>query len=136
MERKLIIVVTGLSLVLVLATLSVLGVLVAPSLANTAFAQIGGAAGNGASLFQMPCSTRASSQATGGNTATGIALTGNRVKDAEAAGLAFYARKFGDKDVTVKATDYGCHVQADVLKSGQVVKSLGYDGAGGVYELN
>jgi hypothetical protein len=136
MERKLIILVSGISLVLAVATLSMLAVFVAPSLANTAFAQIGGGIANGASLFQMPCSTRASSQAAGGNTATGITLTGNRVKDAEVAGLAFYAQKYGDKGVTVKATDYGCHVQADVLKNGQVVKSLGYDGAGGVYELN
>jgi hypothetical protein len=134
MERKLMIVVTGLSLVLAVAAVSMLAVFVAPSLANTAFALIG--AGAGASLFQMPCSTRANTQAAGGNTATGITLTGDRVKDAEAAGLAFYAQKYSDKDVTVKATDYGCHVQADVLKNGKPVKSLGYDGAGGVYELN
>lgn len=134
MERRLIVVLTGLTLVLAITTVTLLALFVAPSLANTAFAQ--GGTGAGPNWFQMPCSTRASTQAAGGNTATGITLTGNRVKDAEAAGLAFYAQKYGDKDVTVKATDYGCHVQADVLKSGKVVKSLGYDGAGGVYELN
>ncbi len=135
MERKLIVVLSGLTLVLAVATATLLALFVAPSLTGTAFAQ-GGVAGNGFNLFQMPCATRGATQANGGNTDTGIVLTGNRVKDAEAAGLAFYTQKYGDKDVTVKATDFGCHIQADVSKNGKVVKSLAYDGAGGVYELN
>jgi hypothetical protein len=134
MERNLIKILAGVCVVLALSLWLILAAVVAPSWVSTAFAQAGG--GNGLNPFQMPCSTRASTQAAGGNTATGIALTGNRVKDAEAAGLAFYVQKYGDKDVTVRATDYGCHVQADVAKNGNVVKSLGYDGAGGVYELN
>ncbi len=150
MERKLIIALAGISLVLALALAGTLALFVGPSLVSTVFAQTGG--GNPA-LFQMPCATRLGGQgvsfqmpcatrqggSTGsgtGTTATGITLTGNVVKDAEAAGLAYYKQKYGDDKVTVKATDYGCHVQADVYKDGKVVKSLGYDRAGGVYELN
>ncbi|MEW6329230.1 MAG: hypothetical protein AB1468_03880 [Candidatus Micrarchaeota archaeon] len=60
-------------------------------------------------------------------------LTGNRITDAQNAALAYYAQKYGDGDVTAKATDYGCHVQVDIYKNGQVIKTLGYSG-GSVFE--
>ena len=131
MERRLIAVLGGLTIVLAVTTVTLLAMFLGPSLVNRAFAQ----GGSGLGLFQMPCATRNTAQTESAFTPTGIVVTGNRAKDAEAAGLAYYTKKYGDKDVTVKATDYGCHVQTDVIKNGSVVKSLVYDGASGIYEL-
>ncbi len=59
--------------------------------------------------------------------------TGNKITDAQNAALAYYAQKYGDSDVTAKATDYGCHVQVDIYKNGKIIKTLGYSG-GSVFE--
>ena len=138
MERRLVIALAGLSLALAIALAGVL--FVGSPLVNTALAQAGIGRGSGSpclgsglGLLQMPCLTRQTGE---GGTVTGTQSAGNVLKDAEAAGLAFYKLKYGDDQVNVKATDYGCHVQADVYKDGKLVKSLGYDRAGGIYEFN
>jgi DNA-directed RNA polymerase subunit RPC12/RpoP len=49
--------------------------------------------------------------------------------EASAAALDAY-RKInpGEKDVAAQVTDYGCHVQVDIEKNGQVVRSYSYQG--------
>jgi hypothetical protein len=142
MERKLLVAFASLSLVLTLVLAVTLSLMAGLPWVPTALAQGLGAVGQGGclrggqSLSQIPCLTRAAAGRTvSGATATGIPLSGNVVKDAEAAGLAYYRQRYGNEQVTVKATDYGCHIQVDVFKDGKVVKSLGYDGAGGIYEF-
>ncbi|MFZ5946259.1 MAG: hypothetical protein ACOYVD_19385 [Bacillota bacterium] len=51
----------------------------------------------------------------------------------------YYAANFNNGDegfIEVVATDYGCHIQADIYKNGQLIKSLGYGGPGQFYEIN
>lgn len=145
MERKLLVVIGGISLALVLILAVTLAFVAGPGLVRTAFAQTGDPTqfpclGSGLSLGQMPCARGAASSAgpTGapGAAASGVTLSGNVIRDAESVGLAYYQQKYGPGPVTAKATDYGCHVQVNISKDGKVVKSLGYDRAGGVYELN
>lgn len=43
------------------------------------------------------------------------------------AGKVFYLQQTGTKEqVETKVTDYGCHIQCDVLSGGQVIKSYSY----------
>lgn len=59
---------------------------------------------------------------------------GNTLKEAENAALDYYRKNGGKDGVTAKATNYGCHIQVDIMDGGRVVKSYGY-GAGRIYEL-
>jgi hypothetical protein len=57
-------------------------------------------------------------------------------KQAEKAGLeAFQKSNPGEKGITAKVTDYGCHVQVDIQKDGRVVKSYSYQ-RGKVFEIS
>lgn len=59
------------------------------------------------------------------------------LKDAEKAGLAYYAERYEDSSVSARATDFGCHVQVDIYKGEKVVKALGYDRESGeIYEID
>jgi hypothetical protein len=145
MERRLLVLLGGVSLALMLVIAVTLTFVAGPGLVRTAFAQTGGPVqspclGSGLSLGQMPCARAAapSTNADGaqGASPSGVTLSGNVIKDAESVGLAYYQQKYGTGPFTAKATDYGCHVQVDISKDGKVVKNLGYDRAGGVYELN
>lgn len=62
-----------------------------------------------------------------------VEQTGDRIKDAENAGYRYYVDKYGDSDVEAIAKDYGCHVEVEILKDGQLVKRLGYS-SGSIYE--
>ncbi|MDF1533973.1 MAG: hypothetical protein P1P69_05660 [Methanosarcinaceae archaeon] len=55
------------------------------------------------------------------------------VDDVESAALAYYVNTYGDSDVTIKVNDYGCHQEIEVIKDGNVIMTLGYNGE--VYEL-
>lgn len=55
------------------------------------------------------------------------------VDDVESAALAYYVDTYGDSDVTIKVNDYGCHQEIEVIKGGNVIMTLGYNGE--VYEL-
>ena len=145
MQRRLLIALGGVSLALVLILAVTLAFVAGPGFVRTAFAQTGDPAqspclGSGLSLGQMPCARGAASSASPdgapGASQSGVTLSGNVIKDAETVGLAYYQQKYGPGPFTAKATDYGCHVQVNISKDGKVVKSLGYDRAGGVYELN
>jgi hypothetical protein len=137
--------VSGLSLTLLLALALTLAFVAGPGLVRTAFAQTGGpfpspCLGSGLSRGQMPCARGSASSAgvdgAPNASSNGVTLSGNVIKDAEAVGLAYYQQKYRSGPFTAKATDYRCHVQVDISRDGKVVKSLGYDRAGGVYELN
>ena len=72
-----------------------------------------------------------SSDNTGGCCSTGDA--GSTLDAVENAALAYYVNTYGDSDVTIKVNDYGCHQEIEVIKDGNVIMMLGYNGE--VYEL-
>jgi hypothetical protein len=41
---------------------------------------------------------------------------------------AYYAKKFNDPNLVVQINDYGCHMEADVLQNGKIVKRLSISG--------
>lgn len=47
-------------------------------------------------------------------------------KQLEQAAINWYARNYGDADVTAEVKDFGCHQQINILKDGKVVKELQY----------
>jgi hypothetical protein len=46
----------------------------------------------------------------------------------------YYANRYKDGDVTAEVKDYGCHMEAYILKGGSVVKKLAVSG-GNIYEI-
>jgi hypothetical protein len=46
----------------------------------------------------------------------------------KAGALKYYAEKYGDSNVTCEVRDYGCHMEAEILKDGNVVKKLSISG--------
>ncbi len=48
-------------------------------------------------------------------------------KDAREKGLEYYERKTQRKGAEAKVTDFGCHIQVDILENGKVVLSLTYN---------
>ncbi len=40
----------------------------------------------------------------------------------------YYAKKFNDPNLVVQVSDYGCHMEANVLQGGKVVKRLSISG--------
>lgn len=69
-----------------------------------------------------------SSGGSGGGCCGGSAAASNPadLKKIEAAALDFYTAKYGDKDVTVKSENFGCHIQCNIYKDGKLVKELSY----------
>lgn len=49
-----------------------------------------------------------------------------KLGDAENAAYTFHVQKYGDSSVTVNAIDRGCHVEVNILKNGNVIRTLGY----------
>jgi len=49
-------------------------------------------------------------------------------KEAKAKALEYYEKKTQKKDVEAKVTNYGCHIQVDIIDNGKVVLSLTYNG--------
>lgn len=43
--------------------------------------------------------------------------------------LRYYVEKYGDSDVTCEVKDYGCHMEAEILKDGNVVRKLSISGS-------
>ncbi len=48
-------------------------------------------------------------------------------KEAKAKGLEYYERKTQKKGATAKVTNFGCHIQVDIIEDGKVVASLTYN---------
>ena len=42
------------------------------------------------------------------------------------AGLRFWHAKYGPESVTTRLTDYGCHIQVDIMKDNKIIGSLRY----------
>ncbi|MBS3968550.1 MAG: hypothetical protein KGZ94_00405 [Clostridia bacterium] len=66
---------------------------------------------------------------------SGASLAQTNLAAIEAEAETYYKDKYGDTEFEVKVTDYGCHIQADIFKEGQLVKSYGYAGNGEFYEI-
>ncbi len=49
-------------------------------------------------------------------------------KSAADAGIRYWWEKYGDGPVTARTTDYGCHIQVDIVKGNRIVRSLKYQG--------
>ena len=47
-------------------------------------------------------------------------------KEAKAKGLEYYEKKTHKKGASAKVTDFGCHIQVDIIEDGKVVLSLTY----------
>ena len=47
-------------------------------------------------------------------------------KEAKAKGLEYYEKKTQKKGASAKVTDFGCHIQVDIIEDGKVVLSLTY----------
>jgi hypothetical protein len=52
---------------------------------------------------------------------------------ASEAALRFWHQKHGNDPVSTKVTDFGCHMQVDIVKAGKLVGSLRYQ-AGAISE--
>jgi hypothetical protein len=53
-----------------------------------------------------------------------------QARQAEQAALAYWRRQNGDEKVTTRLTDFGCHIQVDIVKGNRIARSLRYqDGA-------
>ncbi len=48
-------------------------------------------------------------------------------KDARAKGLEYYEKKTQKKGATARVTNFGCHIQVDIIEDGKVVASLTYN---------
>ena len=48
-------------------------------------------------------------------------------KEAKAKGLEYYERKTQKKGATAKVTNFGCHIQVDIIENGKVAISLTYN---------
>ena len=49
-------------------------------------------------------------------------------QEARSKGLEYYERKTQKKGAEAKVTDFGCHIQVDIIEGGKVVLSLTYNG--------
>lgn len=93
---------------------------------STGAAGGGGCCGGGAG---------ASAGGGGGCGGGGSALGSTSLPDLEKQALAEYTKETGAKDVTAKASDFGCHIQMDISdKAGKIVRSYGYQG-GALYVI-
>lgn len=54
--------------------------------------------------------------------------TGDRIEKTEAYLQRLYAEKFNDPRVMVRVKDFGCHMEADILKNGKMVKRVAIEG--------
>jgi hypothetical protein len=47
-------------------------------------------------------------------------------KEAKAKGIEYYEKKTQKKGASAKVTDFGCHIQVDIIEEGKVALSLTY----------
>ena len=53
-------------------------------------------------------------------------LTPEIEKRAADAGLAYWQEHYGGEGASAKVSDFGCHLQVDIIREGKTVKSLQY----------
>ena len=61
-----------------------------------------------------------------GGQAAGANQIANQGKAAQAAALAYWQKENGSGPVETKVTDFGCHIQVDIISNKQIAKSLRY----------
>lgn len=54
--------------------------------------------------------------------------------EAKAKGLEYYQAKHGPGEVVAKVSNYGCHIQVDIIEGDEIVQSLTYSG-GQIFEI-
>lgn len=70
------------------------------------------------------CNTGAAG--TGKNVQPGGAEQSAQAREAQQAALAYWTKTHGDGQVDTKLTDFGCHIQVDIIKEKKIAKSLRY----------
>jgi len=110
-------------IVILLAGLVLLTVLMFNVINNNSIARTGAgaSAGIGAGVGCGGCSTASQDSA-------------DFVERLRRLGLDFYAARYGDTAVQAQVRDFGCHQEIYILKDGQLVMRLAYQG-GELYEL-
>ncbi len=91
----------------------------------------GGSAGGGASGSAGGCGSGSAGGCGGGGGSGGSILqqAGVTLADLEKQGLAAFVKETGNKNVVVKAKDYGCHIQVDIYDANnQMLRSYGFKG--------
>ncbi|OGW40509.1 MAG: hypothetical protein A2010_08075 [Nitrospirae bacterium GWD2_57_9] len=73
------------------------------------------------------CRMAKNSSAAAGN-GTAAAAEASRTGQAADAGLRYWQEKHGAENVTAKVTDFGCHMQVDIVKDNKTIGSLRYQG--------
>jgi len=61
-----------------------------------------------------------------GRPAAGANQVSNQGKAARDAALAYWRRQNGNRPVETKVTDFGCHVQVDIVSNNRIASSLRY----------
>lgn len=59
-----------------------------------------------------------------GNSVSGEVTETDKLESVKGIASNYYRDTYGDDDFRVEVTDYGCHMQADIIKDGVIVKSL------------
>ncbi len=62
-----------------------------------------------------------------GSVLAGVPQSADGQKAADA-GLKYWREKHGEEDVSARVSDFGCHLQVDIVKKGQTIGSLRYQG--------
>jgi len=78
--------------------------------------------------FGAPVTGKASCCTSGCGVGIASPLDPKIEKEAKARALEYYEKKTQKKDVEAKVTNYGCHIQVDIIDKGKVVLSLTYNG--------
>jgi hypothetical protein len=80
------------------------------------------------------CCNKGNGQAMPGGKNTAQQPATEKTRAASAAGLQYWKEKHGPETVDTRLTDFGCHIQVDIVKNEKVVGSLRYQG-GAISEL-
>ncbi len=92
--------------------------------------------GNTPSLMGGCCAPDAGSGGTAAGSRGGSTLDPRTENEAKKVGLEAYLKANpAEKEAAAKVTNYGCHIQVDILKDGKIVKSYSYRG-GKAYEIS
>ncbi|HEY3375397.1 MAG TPA: hypothetical protein VGK02_10070 [Candidatus Aquicultor sp.] len=97
--------------------------------AQTATPGTGGCDSGGCGAASRPSGSGGTAGCCGGKGAagsTGTSVTPADAKQLQNIAIQWYAKQYGDANVTADVKDYGCHQQINIIKDGKVVKELKY----------
>lgn len=86
-----------------------------------------GRSGTGPGPAKRGCDPRAGTSAGGEHAASQITA-------ARDAAMGYWSKKYGGVPVETKVTDFGCHIQVDIVENNRIVRSLRYQN-GGIAEM-